>query len=171
MVGNFQEVKIKEKLFFGEELSFIGLPGGSISLFRPVGKVGITIKSKEPDGAWSFLKFMMDERRDTYNIFFPVKLANLEAMAKEAETGGPRKYSTYMPGGVIGEYEIESNSAADSAKVMELILSTEKIRQRDFAIKDIISEEIDAYLYNQKSVDDVINIIESRINLYISESD
>jgi hypothetical protein len=124
---------------------------------------------------------MLDNYKDSYSRYLPLKLALLELMAAEAQENpyymqnGDRietEYEVaYSAGGAISTVAIGNNSAADSAKVMALILSTQTVYRSDATIYDIIAEEIGAYLDGQKPADTVADIIENRVNLYVSETE
>lgn len=53
-----------EEVFFGEKLSFLGLPdGGQGKLFlEPTGELMIPLNAQNKEGAWEFMKFLLSDR-------------------------------------------------------------------------------------------------------------
>jgi hypothetical protein len=110
-----------------------------------------------------------------HTIYLPIKISELERLAMEA-TENP----VYMDGELtvfIGDYFtgegvtffIGNNTAEDNAKVMDVIRKTNRVRPADSVVYRIIGEEVGAYIAGQKSPDEVVDIIENRVNLYLSE--
>ena len=58
----------------------------------------------------------------------------------------------------------------DVDKIYELINSVDAVVRSDDEINKIIEEESGAFFAGKKSVNDVANIIQSRVELYISEN-
>jgi ABC-type glycerol-3-phosphate transport system substrate-binding protein len=179
--NHFQTIKAMEIVFFDGEVTYMGI-GSSGPSFIPRGLFAIADKAANPDGAWEFLKYMLDEYSDEWDASFPIKIADLEMMAKEAEEGysytalngeiiTKRSVISFNDGyGNVITLDVGDNTVADSAKVMNLILSTENVVRSDSTVLDILDEEIGAYLSKQTSSGEVADIIENRMNLYISES-
>ena len=41
--------------------------------------------------------------------------------------------------------------------------------EMDDTVREIIGDEIESYFHKEKSLDDVINVIQKRVNLYLEE--
>ena len=52
---------------------------------------------------------------------------------------------------------------------MDLLHSTTKVNSYDENIMNIITEETGGYFAGQKTVDEVVKVIQNRANLYIAE--
>jgi ABC-type glycerol-3-phosphate transport system substrate-binding protein len=167
------DIKMAEEAYFGgEEAVFPGWPGPSEkgSDIRPVGTLAITENAKERDGAWQFIKYTLDAEYPEQSMsflysLFPVRLTEIDKLAERAAAG------------VDGSFTINSvsvdfppNTAEDNKKVMSFLESIGRVSHYpDEVMYNIMNEEIEAYFAGQKSADDVADIIENRINLYISE--
>jgi hypothetical protein len=180
-ISNFRSLKTSETIYFGEPVTAKGFPGENGASFQACARFAIAAGAKEPEGAWSFIKYMLEEYKDDVMLYLPLKLSLLDKMAQEAQEpmyymqGGEKvevEYEiSYGAGGSVYTAVIDDNSPADSAKVLDVIKSTQTILRRDDIAADILYEEIEAYLSGQKPADAVADIIENRINLYISETD
>jgi ABC-type glycerol-3-phosphate transport system substrate-binding protein len=184
MLGGFRSIKENEVIYFGEAITYKGYPGNPdrSSLFMPWAKLAIAENASEPDGAWNFIKFMLDNYIDDFAIYLPVKLSELDRLMEEAsrrpywlnEDGTKEEYDYEVVVGTtfgdLGTFVIESNTNEDNEKVMALIRSVTYVRFMDEVLSNIISEEIDAYLSGIRPADATADIIESRINIYISET-
>ncbi len=167
-------IKEIEVFQMGEPMTFKGFPApyGNGSYFQPCGLFAISSKAENPDGAWNFIKYMLDEYKDDYKIYLPLKRSALEKLANEAMDTNPEneREVTFNTGDSAPiTLKVDANTAEDNAKVMRLIESTVLVRNVDATLSSIINEEIGAYLSGQKTVDEVIDIIENRVNLYINE--
>ena len=85
------------------------------------------------------------------------------------ENGEKHEMSSYMSMNDI-EVEIKAISAAEAKQFEDLVKSITTLYEEDEAICSIISEEAEAFYAGQKSVEEVANIIQSRVSLYISEN-
>ena len=66
--------------------------------------------------------------------------------------------------------ERKALSKEEAEYFSDFIMSVKEISPVDNKILDIISEEVGAFYAGQKSADEVANIIQSRVSLYLSES-
>jgi len=174
--------RLLEYLFFGEKITYKGLPSptGSGTYFLPLLRFAIAEKSSMKDGAWEFIKFTMDVYKDpSWPIphGFPIKISLIEAEFAESLVnplyGTENEYEYYwctafgLPGGrriVIGNNTPELN-----AKIMEVITTTTVVAPNDLVVRDIIEEEVAFYIAGQKTPNQVADVIENRVNIYLSE--
>jgi len=178
--GAFRDAQ-RYAYYFGEEITFIGFPtpDGSGSVFVPEARFAIAERSDKKEGAWQFIKFMMDTYIDSYlNRNLPIKISELERIAHEAtldfDNWIPRAiYSCdWYYGSITDPIRIISdrdNTPEENAKIWELLRTTNVVTPPDPVVLGIIDEEINAYIAGQKSAEVVMDIIENRINLYLSE--
>ncbi|MDR2547568.1 MAG: extracellular solute-binding protein, partial [Lachnospiraceae bacterium] len=167
-VANFLTVKYQENLYFQEETTIKGWPssGGNGIRFFSAGYFSIVKPSKNPDGAWEFLKYILDNNTSPHNTMLPVNLSLLHEFAED-------EYNRWSDNNVIqiGDTIVDGYSRADTDKLIELCKSVSTLDRSNPVITRIIDEEIGIYLNGQKSADEVINIIENRINIYLAVQD
>ncbi len=178
-IYDFRRIKRIEQGDFGEPVTFIGYPcdNGNGTLISPDTQLAITSKAKNPEGAWSFVKyFLSDEYQSTITGSFPMKLSAYDALMEEAkkkptftdENGNEVEYDdTYWIGD--SEIKIDVNTDEDNQRVMDMLKSANMAPRYDQNLMVIITEEAAAYFSGQKSVDEVAEIIQNRASTYISE--
>lgn len=168
---------------FGEEISYTGLPGNDNDgpvIYSPV-CMGICKESENKEEAWEFLRtYYLEEYQNKLSNIFPV---NKEALNRQFEDSMEQKYSTYTDEKgkkvteKIEDYYIISGTKIilplpDDEDIKQILEFLEKANKRscvDTHISEIVSEETGAYLENQKSVEEVTDIIQRRVNIYIKE--
>lgn len=190
-IYDFREMQIYNEIFEGKAVC-IGYPtmDGSAGVLMHSGDVyGLLSGSKNKEGAWAFLESYLSSSMDQfYYSGFPTKKAELEEMAKEAvkieyatdengekildENGEPIISNA---GGGIGYqdgwyYEYHVPTQADVDTVMELLKAARPVSLGNDEIMTIINEEAEAFFKGQKSVDEVADTIQRRIQTYVSEN-
>ncbi len=190
-ISDFQEVQIYPAMY-GEPVTFIGFPttDGSVGCSMSASSLyGITAKSDQKDGAWAFIESYLSSAGDSmYSWGFSTlkekmqehidEITKVEYLLDENgeqvldENGEPILTSG---GGGIGwedwEYTYHPSTEEEVELVMELIsVATPASNVSNDEILNIITEEADAYFKGQKTLDDVVNIIQSKAQIYISEN-
>ena len=197
-ISDFNEIQLYREIF-EDDLDFIGYPttdGGCGTGLSAQQAYAITSKSAHKDGAWEFIEGMLipqeesESRRGGRSWNFPNNKAQLQAMAEEAvkveyvtdengeilkdENGEPIVQGAGMgigyEDGWSYDYRIPTQDEVDM--VLDLIEKARPVSNDggDSQIQNIIIEEAAAYFQGQKSVDEVVGIIQSRINIYVSEN-
>lgn len=176
---DFRTLKRDEAADFGEAVTFIGVPSetGNGSTIQVSTSLAITAKAKNPDGAWEFIKTLLSDEEQANVSGYPVKLSAFNALAEKAkekpywtdENGNKEYYDdTYW----IADQSIivEPNTDEDNERVISFIKSVKTVYSYDTDLFNIIDEEVQAYFSGQKTVDEVVDIIQNRASTYISES-
>ena len=166
------------KQVFGEPVSLMGFPvtDGIGAVFDPEISLAICTQSLQKEDAWEALDYFISEEyqndlvnRD-YRSGLPImKQARQMIYQKimEDETQAKSEIGNAYGGwnfefGYPTEQEIEQLEA--------LIHATTKIKGMDQTIYQIILEETAAYFSDQRNLQEVIDLIQNRISLYIKES-
>lgn len=142
--------------------------------------IAINAGSVHKEGAWEFLCFLLQKEAQESVMFYPVKR---DAFVKWEETwlqriDGLQAVNVGMENRITGEWE---NVRAYEAKDMDF-LKTEKIpyflKMLEGArylplhtkpILDIVCEEAEDYFSGSKSAEEVTEVIENRVRLYLNE--
>lgn len=179
-------------LMFNEPVTFIGYPtvDGS-SGNRIVGQncYAITTKSQNADGAWTFIESMLQYTpqkeyggMDNFSIRKDMLDESFEMAMKENgsfdengepyldENGEPLIWPKVTWGYDDWEAEIYAATPEQVQAVRNLIDSAVAATNNDETVLNIIQEEAQAYFEGQKSAQDVANIIQSRVQTYVSEN-
>ena len=154
------------------DITFVGYPSwaGSRTHIDDMAAgycIGISTKSKHKDGAWEFLEYLHGSvLAGDYNIHsgtkgFPAQKSYLE------------KYLFGLVGTKNTVKDIEYTiTEEDTDFVMELLKNADasSIKMHSSIVLDIIREEAAAYFAGDKPVEDVTEIIQNRIQLYLDEN-
>lgn len=175
-IGSFNRAK---QATFGEDITMIGFPSanGDGSAIVPGMQLALTSKSKNKEGAWSFLRnFLLDEyQSEIYG--FPLSVKQLEVKAQEAmekpyyidENGDKVEYDDIY---YIGDAElkIEPMTRQEVDAFLEQLYSFSQVYTVDRSLQQIIEEEAASYFSGQKSAKEVADIIQSRAQIYVNET-
>lgn len=185
MMTNISDVTSYQmyEAMFGEPITFIGYPSGSgtgssISASEVV--LGISSKSKNKDGAWEFIRtFLTPEYQTKDNMWgFPVLQSALEDTFKKAmepeyytdETGNQVKTMKTSWGYDDFNFDVYEATQEQVDKVKNLIDHADSVFDYNSEMYTIISEEAAAFFAGQKSAQDVANVIQSRVQIYVNEN-
>lgn len=177
---------------FDEDISFVGYPSGfacgSVAKGGMV-TVAMSAESKNKEGAWAFIRSLLDEDyQNKYTVFFPLLRSAFERSADAAmmstirtDESGERvnggesialAKAVSTPSGEIKAFTVDIYPAKkeEVEAVRGLIEAIDRMERFDETVLSIISEESGAYFSGQKSVDEVVSIIQSRVNIYMNEN-
>lgn len=177
------------RLMIEESATAIGYPTGSgvpVTLMMGWENYAIASRSDNKEGAWKFMESVLDET-DTRRVYgFPTRTSLLEEMFAEAMTpeyetdeGGNILYdeagnpieavkTTWGNGSWTAEIYAATEEEINVLRQMISTVYTEAVRSQ--TVMDIIKEEAGAYFADQKSAEEVAKIIQSRVQLYVSEN-
>lgn len=184
------EFQVSEGIF-GEPVTAIGYPtvdGSAGSILNAQAAYGIISKSANKDGAWQFLEMILSEGGSSsmFSWGFSSRKAELEKNFEESmkaeyvldENGEPlldeKGEKILMNSSSYGwgdfEIEIKPSTQEQIDMVKEIIASAKPSVSSDEMIMKVISEEAAPYFAGQKSIDEVVDVIQSRVQIYISEN-
>lgn len=171
--------------FKGEDMTFVGYPstdghGGVISLNQ---NFAILSNAEDKEACWNLIKEFMiieedeDDSKNYYRYAFPSLKADFEKLAEESmskpkykdEDGKEHEEDlTYYSNGK--EIKIDPLSEEQKDFIVDYIENATKT-QADFdpEVSSILEEEVMAYLKGEKTADEVIDLLQSRISLLVSE--
>ena len=162
------------------DVRIVGLPtsdgrGPQISMDS---SVAISAQTSEAAACADFIKTLLSEDIQTefgkYTDGMPVRISSYETSAasllERYNTSVQYNLDNYTPD-ELSMYGYSSTildeSVIDDFEAM--IASCEDTASLDPAVEIIVYEEIQAYFADQKSIDDVIELINNRVSLYVSE--
>jgi ABC-type glycerol-3-phosphate transport system substrate-binding protein len=173
----------------GEPITFIGYPtkegfsGHYIQTQR--GSFGISAMSKHQEGAWEFLQFQLLQEADERDGF-PVRKGALENLFTDAmtpiyqtdengnqildENGNPVER---VRGGLSDGFNSVMWYAATEQEIDNLRTMIDEAKPLDagiLVIMNIVQEESAAYFAGQKTLDEVVELIQNRAQLYVQEN-
>ncbi len=152
---------IEYRELFGDEISYVGYPNnnGSNSYFTFENLIGIYSNSKEKEGAWQFIEMILsyDYQKGFTDIF------NDDGLI-------PLRKDCYLEllDNMVSTKEIKM-SVEERDDFSQMINSTQKSSSYDIVIMQIILEEAQVYFNEQKSVEETVELIQSRCETYMTE--
>ncbi len=175
-------VRLAMAVFQNEE-AYIGFPvqdGGSGHLMH--GKcIAVNQACENQDGARAFLEFLVSEK---YQMQFAIKAASSGTMQSRPNGFPVRKealeqFFIYLgeddelPEGLSAygsfEYQEEPLSDEQIEKLREVFFSARPASPRAESVMPIVVEEMGSFISGDKSADQVLDIIQSRVQLYLNE--
>ena len=172
---------------FLEEVTPAGFPnsGGMGSRICAVGTFGIAEESVHKQAAWEFVRqFILPEQqmpkdgdyRNGLPVYKPALLEMASRMKEKpfyinSESGEKMYYDDIVI--ISGEEIVVEPATQEEAKDwLDFILSVDKrVSSAADTLQKIVDEEAAAYFNGQKSVEEVTKIVQSRMSIYISESE
>ena len=181
-VGRIYEVRAYKNILrgeIGEEPVFVGFPSEDRkgSYYEPDMSIGISSRCKHPDAAWQFIRqFMLPDYQTNRVYGMPGTVAAFDATCEEAkenpywtdENGNKQYYDDTI---WINGVDIPSPPLTDAeiAVFKDFVNSVQKLEQGFNDVSNIIFEEAAPYFEGQKSVEEVVKIIQSRASIFVNE--
>ncbi len=175
------DIQYYEDLFDGD-VTFIGFPNEHMmgSYFKFGNCLGILETAENKDEAWKFMSSYMTKefqgdreniagmptRKDAYQMAIKELSATTAYKDELGKEIPPFEQELYFY-----DYEVKLKplSEKDVETYEALIQRTRRTSEYDSTIVDIIKDEAHLYFGGEKTVDDVIQIIQNRVSLYIAE--
>lgn len=191
-VYDFEQLQMYEDMFQGKAtcIGFPTMDGKGGHALSAGNAYAIAGKSSHKDGAWAFIESILtQEENGRYWNGFPTVKSKLDAMIADAtrveyvtdengEIAKDENGEAIVSGGYssIGyedgwEYTFRTPTQEEVDKVLALMEEARPVSYGgEDEIMNIINEEAEGFYSGQKSVDEVAGIIQSRINIYVSEN-
>ena len=159
VIQNAALLQSPKRNYNGEEFIYIGFPnsiGNNGSFFAaPYQDLQLAIpeQTKNKDGAWAFLREMLStEYQSTMEYFLPIlESALMNSLDKQLNA----------PETILTQEDVD--------RFLELLNNTEIFLYGDSSIQNIILEEAIAFFENAKTAEEVAELIQSRVSLYLAE--
>ena len=153
--------------FAGAAVSWVGFPseeGGKAVLYDRM-PIGITESSQNKGGAWKFVSSLLGEEFQRYHVkfVFPIRLSILQESFQEAmKEKDPEMYLGGEPPRPATQEELDV--------LFEGICSAQSNRIFDSNIWNIIAEDVEPYFEGSKTIEEVMELIQGRVSIYVSEN-
>lgn len=186
--------------YFGEPITCIGYPTADRkngSRFACAGMMlGINSQSEYKDAAWEFISTQLTKpsqmqkirqgisafpsRKDVLEVYFEKAMDILYEYDENGEIlldagGNPvqrpkRTMSEYADDGTLIVNKFYASTPEEVEMMKELMDSITVNTIENYEILYMVLEEAESYFYGQKSLEEAVEVIESRVNLYLSEN-
>ncbi|MCM1058557.1 MAG: extracellular solute-binding protein [Firmicutes bacterium] len=187
-VSDYYDIQVRRAMF-NEPVTYVGYPttDGSVGcVMQCNGGFAITEKSKYKDAAWEFIEFYLNRETRMYSWGFPSRKEKLEEEIEDActpsyrldengeimkdENGDPIMISNHGYSWGDWEYEAVACTEEEMDTLRELIDVARPMPTGNSQVLAIISEEAEAFYQGQKSLDEVVSTIQSRVSMYVGEN-
>jgi len=183
-MSDFEAVQIPIEEFKGNA-AFIGFPtvdGSTGHALNANELYAISAKSGHKEGAWAFIEsYLTREENGRYWYGFPTIQRKLDAMIADAtkvetyidENGNEAVSSgtssiSYQDG---WRYTYHTTTQEEVDIVLALLKEAKPVSYNyGSEIINIINEEAEPYYKGQKSIDEVVKVIQSRIDIYVNQN-
>lgn len=176
---NWSDVAMTINGYFGDDVKFVGFPteSGNGAYLQASTTYALSSKSANLDGAWQFVRYYLTDEYQNEVPYFPVNKALFLEKSKAAmerpywedENGEKQYYDNTM--NINGEEIVISPLSQEQLdKVIEYIESVNNRYYYNESVANIVNEEMGAFYSGQKSAQDVANIIQSRVQIYVDEN-
>lgn len=176
-------------MFEGDGVTPIGYPtsDGSPGVFLSGNEIyGISAKSEHKEAAWAFLESVLSDELELHAWGFPSRKEHLEEMLAQAcepeyqydengeilkdEKGNPIENPKTSWGYDNWNVDIYAASREEIDGIRALIEIARPLSQESDEIFAIITEEAGPYFAGQKSAEETAKIIQSRVQIFVSET-
>lgn len=146
----------------------IGYPtkeGTPCNILSGYGMYGISTASTHKDGAWAFIEYLVSSQtgQDTYQYGIATLNSAMEDMLEQAGKETEEKK-------VISGYAIPAATDDDIMRFREL-LDHAAVRDGELAVvNEILTEEMDTCFWGGRSVEETVDVIQNRVQLYLDEN-
>lgn len=173
---------------FGGKATYIGWPtsSGVGSIMRFENGFAMSKTCADKDAAWEFFRSMLTEsgQANQYNI-----PSNRNVFNKQLEDFMTPRYRKDANGNILldengekieesrggwiddsgVEHNIYAMTQEQADEVLSIIETCSKVASYDTSIYDIVNEQAQAFFADQKSIDEVARLIQSKANIYVNE--
>ena len=154
-----------------DKVAIVGFPnnsGETTTMITPVNQLCVSASSKCPEGALEFVKSYCTNPSIIKNSVFPSDKALFESYMKKAtEPATSEEDATVYTN--FHEVKLDPLPADEAQKLYDSILSCKAIHRLDSKIDSFVTEETAALFEGQKSAEEVADVINNRIQTYLSE--
>lgn len=155
---------------FGESVSFVGhaLENGNGNVAFSSNIFAISSKCADKEIAWNFISTLLSKEVQeniaiNLNADFPIRKDAMEMQFSNMKNLSRNYgYADFV-------YRSEGINDEEAQKVRELISRVDTCWNIDIEISDIMEEEAGSYFSGAKTVEEVADIVEGRVNVYVNE--
>ena len=136
--------------------------------------LAICSRSDHPEGAWEFIEYYLQREFDEYAYGLPANKQMLEAQIERcADQSRSQNSATVTFGTGEDSYSVKMHPLTEEEiETFRLLLDAADDREPVWVsqVYEIIVDELGPYFAGQKSLEEVLGIIQSRVGLYVAEN-
>lgn len=165
-ISSVSEYKEAADMFRGEEAACVGYPSaqGGKTFIQPYLPIGISNMCENKDAAWEFVRSLISEEFQNNHIRFNFPILE-NSLKKEFEQ------ALHPP---VNSWSMENTEILPSQEEVNELYEIINLSGGKFVfdtnIWEIIEEETEFYFGGEKTVQEVVEVIQNRVQNYINES-
>ncbi len=176
-ISNVWATGLNRELFGEKDITYLGYPGiGNVANAGHI-VLGINVNARNKEAAWELIKFFLSEDYQTSSATnLPIHQKALQKRIEEAqkiqykETAGekvPVVKELYFEG--EDSVQIDCITEEDADTLLALIKSVKVNSNIDYSLYNIILEEIQPFFDGDKSLEETVEVIQSKLSIAMSE--
>lgn len=176
-ISNVWGTGLNRALFEGKDITYLGYPGiGNVAKASHI-VLGINANSQHKEAAWKLIKYFLSEDYQTSSATnLPIHQNALLHRIEEAkkiqykEADGekiPVVKELYFEG--EDAVQIDCITEKDADTLLALIESVRENSEVDYSLYNIILEEIQPFFDGDKSLEDTVKVIQSKLSIAMAE--
>ena len=166
-------VRLKQAVFH-EDIALVGFPNNSGENLASIDATCFAVNSKTPykEIILDFIKELIETDSKIHGGGFPALRSRFEAHLQDAtKERSDDDRSAYLYDETKDELiKMKPLSQEEIRDFYDYVVSIRSFEGADSKVSDIISEEVSAYFSGQKTAEQVAEIIQNRVNVYINEN-
>ena len=167
-----QYTRLKQ-LTFKDDIELIGFPNNSGENLAALNGTTFAVNSKteHKDIIYDFIKSVLVEELDSWGGFSTIK-SNFEAQLQDAGKEKSDDDDEAYEWDPVNEKRVKLKplSQEEIQTLKDYILGIKTYACADVEVSKIVTEETQAFFAGQKSAEEVADIIQNRVNVYINEN-
>jgi len=180
-IAGFNPYLVSIKGEFGEKVTNIGFPtqNGQGSSIDPTLTLAMSSLSEHKDACWEFMReFLLDDYQNSISWGFPVKNSSMDSLYDKAKhelyysyVWDGKEYREPVVAYISGvEVPVDPMTDEEEEYFRNFVKSIDNTTGIDAKIMSILKEECADYFEGRATAEEVSNRLQSRIKIYIYES-
>lgn len=159
--------------YFGGNMQLLGLPASETpgAAVCPYVSLGISTNCKDKEGAWMFLRtFLMSAyQKNMADLFLPISEDAMDYKRSQFSLWCRESGVFSLMDATGNQVELNVQNSRPSELMEELIDSASGVYYVDEPLFNIVWENVDMYLNSERSLEQTISVINSKVGIYVAE--
>lgn len=170
---NMDEYARLKQVLFKDEIEFVGVPNNFGENLSSINAKTFVVNSKtsHQDIIFDFIRNLLEADRGAWGGFSSIKSKFDSELQEATKEKSDDDYDAYVYDRVAEkEVKIKPLTQEEVKKFSDFVLSINLLYSGNSEVSDIISEECSAFFSGQKTAEEVAEIIQNRVSVYINEN-
>ena len=165
--GMYEYIQRREE--YGDVLQFTGFPCDSAPgpCIETMTSFGISAQTEQTELCWEFIKMMLSQEYQEQVIAygaFPMRKSVFESQLSASMLPSEKEAALVSGDSLLGPLSEE-----ETERLRRMVENLSILRFRYADVTDIIEEEAEGYFQGGKTAEDTAKVIQSRVEIYLSE--